>query len=284
MPEFEGQTAIVTGANSGVGRSATELLAASGARVVMVCRSPERGERARDAIAGSGLPGGVELEITDLADLSQVRALADRLAARLDRLDILVNNAGVWSERRKFSPDGFELTFATNHLAHFLLTLRLLDALRAGRGRVINVSSEGHRRGKLRRASLEEIARGEAWGGGVQAYGDSKLANVLFTFELARRHGGEGITANALHPGVLATRIWNQSVGPISLLMRPMKLFMAKPAVGGKAVLRLASPDMDGVSGRYFEIEKEAEPQPQARDEALARELWELSERLVGLA
>lgn len=249
----------------------------------MVCRSRERGERAREAIAGVGA-ASVELEIADLADQRQAMALSERLAARLGRVDILVNNAGVWRERRELSTDGLEVTFATNHIGHFLLTRGLMDALAAGRGRIVNVSSEAHRRGSLRRADLETIARGGDWQGGIQAYGDSKLANLLFTLELLRRFPDRGITANALHPGVLATRIWNQNRTLLSLLIRPFKLFMQKPDVGGRAVMSLVDdPARDAITGRYFKVEDEVEPAPPARDEALARDLWAVSERLTGV-
>ena len=284
MSHVEGQIAIVTGANSGVGRSTTERLAAAGAHVTMVCRSRERGERASAQIRKEHPGASLVLEVADLVDQVQVRALGERLASVLDHVDILVNNAGVWRQHRETSPDGFEVTFATNHLGHFLLTHLLLDRLRAGRGRIVNVSSEAHRRGDFRRAEMEAVAQGDAWRNGIQAYGDSKLANVLFTTELVRRFGEEGISANAVHPGVLATRIWNQNSSPISLMMRVFKIFMAKPDVGGGAVLHLVEdPARDGVTGRYFKVEEEMEPASAARDEALARELWERSVGWTGV-
>ena len=171
---------------------------------------------------------------------------------------------------------------ATNHVGHFRLTLRLLDRLKAGEGRVVNVSSDGHRRGNLRRAPLERILRGEVRYRSFQAYCDSKLANVLFTHELVRRYGDDGITSNALHPGTLSTRIWNQNRNPASLLMRLFKPFMGEPEVGGRAVFRLAAdPDLVDVTGRYFNVEEETRAAPQAYDEELARELWELSARFM---
>ncbi len=278
-------TAVVTGANSGIGRSAAELLAGSGTRVVMVCRSEKRGSKARAAMARAAPEGAFDLELADLSDFDSVRSLGDRLLDSHERIEILVNNAGVFRGRLERTEAGLERTFAINHLGHFLLTRLLSEPLRAGGARVVNVSSNGHRSGDLRRAPLEEIARGDAWTGGVQAYGDSKLANVLFTFELARRAAEDGITTNALHPGVLATRIWNQNPWHVSQVMRLFKPFMGRAAVGGKAVYRLAAaPELEGVTGRYFPVEKEAEAAPQAHDEELARELWELSERLTGLA
>ena len=265
----------------------------------MICRSRERGERAlaemRDAgIAGSAGEGaedpnareaggaagrpGLTLEIGDLSSLDDVRAVAGRIATRLSAVDILINNAGISSARRTLSADGFELTFATNHIGHFLLTHLLLERLEAGRGRIVNVSSRGHRRGDLRGADLDDIARGRAWKGGLQAYADSKLANILFTLESARRWGGRGITANAVHPGVLATDIWNKTPWIARLLIRPFTWFMDRPEVGGAAVMNLVgNPAGDAVTGRYFNMNDEETPSPQARDEALAGELWERS-------
>ena len=300
---LKGQVAIVTGANSGVGRSAAEMLLEAGAQVTMVCRSRERGERAQAELCASTAAGGprgarsragvdevpdltsgdsmgarVELELADLSRQDDVRALAGRLTAHLEAIDILVNNAGVTRPRCVHSPEGFELTFATNHLGHFLLTRLLRDRLEAGRGRIVNVSSRGHRSGDLRRAGLDDIARGRAWEGALQAYADSKLANVLFTFETARRWGSRGITANAVHPGVLATEIWKKTSLAARLLVLPFIWFMASPKVGGKAVMNLvADPSRDDVTGRYFHVQREESPSAQARDEALARELWEAS-------
>ncbi len=284
---LEGRVALVTGANSGVGRSATEMLLAAGARVTMVCRSRARGDRAlaemrdrglgREPAVGDATVRAV-VERADLSRQADVRELAARLVARLPAIDILVNNAGVSQSRCVPSAEGFELTFATNHLGHFLLTRLLRDRLRAGRGRIVNVSSRGHRGGDLRRASLEDIARGRAWKGGLQAYADSKLANVLFTMETTRRWGGRGITANAVHPGVLATDIWRKTPPAVRLLVRPLTWFMASPDVGGEAVMNLvADPTRDHVTGRYFHVLEERLPSAQARDEALARELWERS-------
>ncbi|MDE0073240.1 MAG: SDR family NAD(P)-dependent oxidoreductase [Gammaproteobacteria bacterium] len=276
---LKGQVAIVTGANSGVGRSATEMLLQAGAHVTMVCRSRERGERALTELGGSAAAGPrIELELADLSRQEDVRDLAERLAARLPAIDILVNNAGVTRPHCVHSPEGFELTFATNHLGHFLLTRLLRERLESGRGRIVNVSSRGHQSGDLRRAGLEDIARGRAWEGALQAYADSKLANVLFTSETARRWGTRGVTANAVHPGVLATEIWKKTSLAARLLILPFTWFMASPDVGGKAVMNLVEdPSRDNVTGRYFHVQREESPSAQARDEALACELWERS-------
>ncbi|MYC86823.1 MAG: SDR family NAD(P)-dependent oxidoreductase [Gemmatimonadales bacterium] len=282
--DLKGQVAVVTGANSGVGKSAAQLLARAGADVTMVCRSRARGE---PALADVRQAGGAEvrLELADLALQADVRALADRLVTRFPAIDILVNNAGVWLHRREVTPEGFETTFATNHLGHFLLTHRLLAPLVAGRGRIVNVSSEAHRNGDLRRAPLEAIVRGDAWKGGFQAYGDTKLSNALFTFESERCWGARGITANAVHPGVLRTQIWRKNRSALGLLLHAAKGLMAKPEVGGRAVMRLvADPARDEVTGRYFKVESEVAATAQAYDEDLARELWDRSLEWTGVA
>ncbi len=287
-----GRVAVVTGANSGVGRSATEMLLRAGAHVTMICRSHERGAQALAELrhakgtgneSGGGRAGElggprVMLELADLSRQDDVRRVAERIAARLPAIDILVNNAGILRRRRVLSVDGFELTFATNYLSHFLLTRLLLDRLEAGRGRVVNVSSCVHRVGALRRAGLDDIARGRAWRGGMQAYSDSKLANILFTFESVRRWTGRGVTANALHPGVLWTGIWNVAPRAVRTLIRPFSRLLKKPEVGGAAVMsQVRDPAGDAVSGCYFNVQVAENPSLQAQDPALARELWEQS-------
>lgn len=279
---LRGQVAVVTGTDSGVGRSAAEMLLRAGAHVTMICLDGRRGQQALDELSSaveldkSG--PNLALEIANLSRQSDVRAAAHRIAARLPAINILVNNAGIYPPRRVLSADGFELTFATNYLGHFLLTRILLDRLEAGRGCIVNVSSRVHRGGSLQRASLEDIARGREWSGRLQAYMDSKLANVLFTLESARRWRDRGITANALHPGVLWTGIWKHSPLPVRLLVRPLTWAIKQPDVGGEAVMGIVGHDSpETLTGRYFHIQEEAEPSDQARDVALATNLWERS-------
>ena len=267
-----------------MGRSVTELLLAAGAAVTLVCRDPGRGERALAEVSAAHPGAAATLEIADLASLGSVLELGGRLKKRPARIDILVNNAGAWRNRLELTGDGFERTLATNHLGHFLLTHLLLERLRDG-AQIVNVSSEVHRSADLRRAPLEEIVRGRAWKGGFRAYADSKLANLLFTEEAGRRWEGAGITVNALHPGALATRIWNQNSGAVGLLLGVLKLFLRKPEVGGQAVLRLVErPTQERVSGRYFRVREESAPAEQARDRELAAALWEQSAAWTGLA
>lgn len=281
--DLSGRIAVVTGANSGVGRSVTELLRAAGAEVTLVCRDRTRGEQALSEIKRARSGAAANLELADLSSADAVRGLAARLSDRLDGIDILVNNAGLALDRRQITAEGFEMTFATCHLGHFLLTTLLLDRLRGG-GRIVNVSSMVHRSGDLLRAPLADIARGRAWKGGFQAYSDAKLANVLFTVEAARRFQDQGIRVNALHPGALATNIWNRYHGVPGLFMRALAVFMRNPEIGGKAVLetiRRSGPG--GSSGRYFHVNAERRPQPQTQDANLARDLWERSLVWTGL-
>jgi NAD(P)-dependent dehydrogenase (short-subunit alcohol dehydrogenase family) len=276
--------AVVTGSNSGVGRSAAEFLTAAGASVVMVCRSEQRGRAALEAVRKQSPDARVRLEVADLSSLSSVRDLASRLRDRAGPIDVLVNNAGVYRARREISEDGFEMTMAVNHLGHFVLTHLLLEQLAQAGGLVISVSSDGHRSGDLKRAPVEDILTGRIPFKGLQAYADSKLANVLFAFELSRRKGQAGLTAAALHPGVLATRIWNQNLNPLSLMMRAFKPFMKRPSTGGKAVCRLAfGSEAADVDGRYFHVEEESKAADQAYDQELAEKLLNESARLTGM-
>ena len=252
--------------------------------MTLVCRDRQRGERALAEVSAAHPGATARLEIADLASLDSVRELGRRLRQRLARIDILVNNAAVWRNRLEHSGDGFERTLATNHLGHFLLTHLLLERLRDG-AQIVNVSSEAHRSADLRRAPLEEIVRGRAWQGGFQAYADSKLANLLFTLEAVRRWEGAGIAVNALHPGALATRIWNQNSGVVGLLLRILKLFLRKPEVGGEAVLHLVQRALEErTSGHYFRVRGESTPSAQGRDLELAGELWEQTAAWTGIA
>ena len=284
MPRAGKSIYVVTGGNSGVGKSAARSLATRGAQVILLCRSRERGEAALDKLRRQTGNDLISLRLVDLAELDQVRAVGESLASELDHLDGLVNNAGVVRARREITSDGFERTMATNHLAHFLLTALLMRPLEAAGGRVVNVSSEAHRSGKLHRAPLEAILRGDIRYRGLQAYSDSKLANVLFSNELSRRAGGT-ITSNALHPGTLATRIWNQNRTPLSLLTVALKPLMGSPDIGGRATARLATDArLESVSGAYFNVEAPAEAAPAGRDPELARRLWQTSAELTGVA
>lgn len=276
---------VVTGGNSGIGLWTAIGLARQGAHTVIVSRSRERGEAALEqARAALGdQPARLDLVVGDLGSLAQIRALAEELLARYPAIHVLVNNAGLWMTERQLTPDGLETTFAVNHLGPFLLTHLLLPRLQeSAPARIVNVASEGHRQGKLDFDDLQAERRF----GKVRAYCDSKLANVLFTRELARRLEGTGVTANSLHPGVVHTNLGSNSSGPIRWVFDWVgPLFFITPEKGARTSLHVAtSPALDGVSGRYFSNSRESTPSRRARDDEAARRLWEISEQLTGIA
>ena len=269
------QTMLVTGANAGIGRATATELARLGARVLMACRNGERGAEAQAAVSEE-VPGArTELLVADLSTGDGVRSLAEQTGQLTDRLDVLVNNAGVFT--RKFTPtaDGLETQFAVNHLAPFLLTNLLRDLLvKSAPARVVTVSSEAHKRGQIRFDDLQ----GEQHYSGMRAYAQSKLANLLFNRELARRFGGTGVTANALHPGVIATQLLFSGFAPIKLL-RP---FLKTPESGARTSVFLAvAPAVERLTGLYFIDLEPARPSQAARDESAARRLWRISAELT---
>jgi len=269
---------IVTGANTGIGKVTARSLAASGATVVMVCRDKQKGEAARDEIKQKTGNQKVELMIADLSSQAQIRKLADDFKARYNRLDLLVNNAGLYLPKRTLTVDGLETTFAVNHLAYFLLTNLLLDLLKqSALSRIVNVSSGAHHYGKVEFDNLQ----GEREYKGFAAYSNSKLENVLFTRELARRLEGIGVTANSLHPGAVATNIFRRLPKPIEWLI---KAFTLSPEKGAETSIYLAtSPEVEGISGRYFDKKREARISAIAQNDEAARRLWDESARLTGL-
>ncbi len=282
MQDLAGRTCLVTGATSGIGEQTALGLARLGARVLIVGRSRERGERVRRAIASRSGNSAIELLLADLASLAEVRRLADEVTARAPELHVLVNNAGVVNLSRSTTVDGYETTFAVNHLAYFLLTRRLLPLLeRSAPARIVNVASDAHRFGPLDLDDLQSERRYRS----MRVYGASKTANLLFSFELARRLEGRPITVNALHPGAVGTRLGQNNgwIGRVATgLLRP---FFLTPEQGAETSLYLATaPELAGVSGRYYAKKREREPAPHARDAIAAKRLWEESERMVGLA
>ena len=250
--DMSGKICLVTGANSGIGKETALGLAKQGATVVLVCRNPRKGEQARQEIQEKSGNSHVDLLIADLSSQQAIRQLAQDFQQRYSQLHVLVNNAGAAFARRKVSPDGREMTFAVNHLASFLLTNLLLDTIQASSpARIVNVSSNMHLRAVLDWNNLQGEQRYNLMG----AYAQSKLANVLFTYALARRLEGTGVTVNCLHPGVVATNIWG-SVFPHGLhfLTNLSRFIGIAPEQGALTSIYLASsPQVEGVTGRFFE-------------------------------
>lgn len=276
MLRLEGRTVVITGGNRGIGRAAVERMAAEGARVLLTSRDPDAGARAaREVRALTGNPE-VESLAGDLSTREGVRAVAEAIRRRIPRLHVLVHNAGTSSRTRVVTADGWELLFAVNHMAPFLLTRLLLPLLEASApARVITVASRAHRRVRMRWDDLQLEKRYS----GLEAYGRSKLANVLFNAELARRLEGTGVTALALHPGVYGTGIVQELAGPVGRLLRAL---LPDPGPGGAAIAELAAdPKLAAVSGVYFEKGVPVSPSPEGRDPEAARRLWEVSEALL---
>jgi NAD(P)-dependent dehydrogenase (short-subunit alcohol dehydrogenase family) len=275
----DGKTILITGATSGIGLEAAVELTRRGARVIAVGRDPARLDRAAAAIQERGGATPVAY-LCDFSIQSSIRALAERVLRDHPRLHVLVNNAGGVNKRRSVTADGIERTFATNHLGYFLLTTLLLDRIVASApARIVTVASIGHRHGTL---DFDDIgyARGY-WV--MRAYRRSKLANVLFANELARRLAGTGVTSNSLHPGRVATNIWSGAplwTKPyIELFLRPSFISAEE---GGETIVQLAaSADLEGVTGHYFEDRRAVDPAPLAQDVALARRLWDVSESIT---
>ena len=278
---MHGKICVITGANTGIGKAAAAALAALGARIVMVCRDRARGERALEEIAAAARKGGhggsAELSIADLSSQSDVRSIAAAILAAHPRIDVLVNNAGVALKHRQLTVDGIERTFAVNYLAYFMLANLLLPGLRAaGSARIVNVSSGAHRRGRLDFDNLQ----GERSYSNIRMYSDSKLEDLMFTYALARRLAGTGVTVNALHPGVVATEIWRE----VPILDFLSRWLMLSPEKGARTTVYLAaSPDVEGVTGQYFDKCRPAEAIALSHDVALQERLWTTSVALTGV-
>ena len=276
-----GKTVVLTGATSGIGRATALGLADEGARLILVGRTPERCEETLAEIRRrTGRDDAVMLR-ADLSSLKEVRRLADEVLASADRVHVLLNNAGVTLPKRQLTVDGLEGTFATNHLAYFLLTGLLLPRLRdSAPARIVNVASDAHRFVRLDLNDLQNEQRYRA----LRVYGQSKTANLLFTQELARRIAGSGVSANALHPGGIRSNLGRSEGKALEAVRKLVGLFLKSPEEGARTSLYLAcSPEVEGVSGRYYAKCRERTPAAHARDPELARRLWERSEALTGL-
>jgi NAD(P)-dependent dehydrogenase (short-subunit alcohol dehydrogenase family) len=278
---MESKVVLITGGTSGIGRAAATALAAMGAEVVVTGRSRERGELAVEEIRDTSGNARVSLMLADLAVQAEVRGLAEEFRERYDRLDVLVNNAGIIQSKRTETPDGIELTLAVNHLAPFLLTNLLLDLLKkSAPSRIITVSSEARRGAKIDFEDLQSERRYRHF----KVYGMTKLANILFTYELAERLEGTGVVANSLHPGGVNTNFGNNNRSFGTLIFRAFKPFMRTPEQGADTVVYLAvSPEAGKMTGRYLTDRKVVFSIEDPHDEVVQKRLWEVSEALTNL-
>ena len=276
-----GKICLVTGATAGIGEATASGLAALGATVVVAGRSMERCVAAVERIKQQTGNQNVDHLLADLSSLKQVRSLADEFKSSHSRLDVLVNNVGAINLARRETVDGVELTFSLNHLSYFLLTHLLLDLLKSSApARVVNVSSSSHRKARI---NFDDLL-GHRGYRGMRAYGQSKLGNVLFTYELARRLEGTGVTANALHPGVVATRFLanNGKIGPIFSFFFGLKGI--SPENGARTSVYLASSDeVEGITGGYYEKSQAVRSAPASYDEAAAARLWKVSAEMTNI-
>ena len=281
---MRGKTVVITGGNGGIGKETAVALARDGARIIITARDPARGAAAvEDIVARSGSTDVEQMHL-DLASLASIRTFAGLLPTRIDRLSVLINNAGVILRRRQTTSDGFEMTFGVNHLGHFLLTDLLHDLLERGApSRVVVVASDAYK-GARRGLDFDDLNLEHSRYGPFRAYCRSKLANILFTRELARRLDGSGITANAVHPGIVATRLardgdagWLGNLG-----MKLSSPFFQTPEQGARTSVYAASaPELESITGAYFASSLPAPTNRQAMDMAAARRLWDASEELL---
>ena len=276
-----GKTCIVTGGNSGIGKATALGLAKLDATVVIVSRDKDKGEAAVLEIRTLSGNKNVDSMVADLSSQDSVRELAHDLKSRYKRLRVLINNAGILLPRRVETVDGLEATFATNHLGHFLLTNLLVDTLKASEpARIINLTSAAHYGTEMSFDDLQGVKKYS----GYHAYGQSKLANVLFTYQLAKLLDGSGVTVNCLHPGVVRTGFGKDQRGLMSILVRIGSPFMMSPEKSARATIYLAtSPELEGVSGKYFSKGKLGRSSDQSYDIASAERLWKVSAELTKL-
>ena len=275
---MEGKRVLITGGNSGIGLVTSRELAAQGAEVVLACRDTEKTASALATINATAKIPAVNLPV-ELGNLASVRHLAETFLGKYDRLDVLINNAGLFPPKQRLTDDGFEMQFGVNHLSHFLLTNLLLDCLKASApSRIISVSSMLHKKGEL---ALDAVRGYEKYSGQV-AYNNSKLCNVMFAVELAKRLAGTGVTSNVLHPGAVATDIVRDTPW---LVRKIIGLIFISPDKGAQTTIMLASdPALAEVTGKYYDQCKEDQYSPLADDAALRQQLWDPSAELTGLS
>jgi retinol dehydrogenase 12 len=284
---MRGKVVVVTGATSGIGRIAAEALAALGARIILIARDPRRADSTLARLRALGAPGALGAQsahqalIADLSSLRDTKEVGARIAAQEPRIDVLINNAGNVFARRGVTADRLERTFALNHMAYFVLTHSLRERLLAAApARIVNTASGAHRGHSLDFDDLQMEQRYRA----LTAYGRSKLANILFTRELARRLAGTGVTANCLHPGFVATGLGQRGGGFFGAMVHVAMLFAGSPEHGAKTIVHLAAaPEAATATGGYYVDCRAAQPSRAAQDDAAARRLWDESARLAGL-
>ncbi len=279
--QMRGKICMVTGATLGIGRATAEKLAALGATVIIVGRSAERCQNTVDEIKAKTGNTAVDMFVADLSSQASIRQLAKDYKARYQKLHVLVNNAGSVFMSRQLTVDGLEMTFALNHLGYFLLTNLLLDVIKASApARIINVSSQAQSSGHINFDDLQ----GKQRYAGFRAYSQSKLANIVFTYELAKRLQGTGVTVNALHPGTIASGFGKNNGPLMGVAMRIAGLFMPKPDKGAETSVYLASsPEVEDVTGKYFANKHEKRSISESYDEGVQRRLWEVSAALTKL-
>jgi NAD(P)-dependent dehydrogenase (short-subunit alcohol dehydrogenase family) len=281
MADLDGKTCVLTGATSGIGEETALALARGGARLHLVARSEERAAATRARIRDETGNDAVALHLGDLASLAEIRRVAAELLEACPRIDLLLNNAGIVNLSRETTVDGFEATFAVNHLAYFALTNLLLDRLRTSApARIVNVASDAHKFGAIDLDDLQSEREYKA----MRTYGRSKSANILFTVELARRLEGSGVTVNAVHPGPVATRLGKNNGWLGRVLTTALSPFFLTPAKGARTSIHvLTAPELATVSGRYFAKQREITPRSHAADSDTARRLWDQSVQLTGI-
>lgn len=280
-PDMTGRICLITGGNSGIGKETAVALAKLGATVVIVSRNTEKGEAAVLEIKSRSGNQNVDMLQADLSSLDSVRELADDFRRRYKKLHVLINNAGVYLPKHIVTIDGLEATFATNHLGHFLLTNLLLNPLRDNApSRIINITSAAHHGYTIDFEDLQSEKKYSAF----KAYGQSKLANILFTYQLAKKLQGTSVTVNCLHPGVVRTGFGKDVSGLFSVGVRILSPFMMSPQKAARAAVYLATaPELENVTGKHFSKGKEEKSSRESYDEYMAERLWEVSSKLAGI-
>jgi len=278
---MKGKVVVITGATSGIGEIAAQRLASMGARIVLVARDAARGQRALTRLPSIGSGSAHSIYYGDLSRMSESKRVAAEIAAAEPHIDVLINNAGALFGTRRLTADNLEETFATNHMAYFVLTLSLkANLLAAAPSRVVSTASDAHKGYTL---DFDDLQAEKGYSA-IRAYGRSKLCNILFTRELARRWSGTGVTANCLHPGFVATRFGDGSGGFLSGVVRMAKMFAITPEKGAETIVYLASSlDVADSSGEYFYKRRPATPTAGGRDDAAANRLWNESAKLADI-